>query len=168
MSQVESAVFVQTDIKLSDKVLISPGVRYQLQTHLQDRNNLDPRVSLSYQLNKTTIVRLGAGTFHQPFSVLDTAGMDRAPSPALRLYRDRRQCVVRTLDQVHRDRGRQRAIVRSHPIWNRCHRGLLADRSDWRAGRLLAVSAGARNAYRFVALPRSEIVHSKFAAANDA
>jgi hypothetical protein len=69
VSQVESAAFVQTDIKLSNKVLISPGVRYQLQTHLQDHNNFDPRVSLSYQLNKTTVVRLGAGTFHQPFSI---------------------------------------------------------------------------------------------------
>jgi hypothetical protein len=69
VSQIESAAFVQTDIKLSDKMLISPGVRYQLQTHLTDYNNFDPRVSLSYQVNKTSVVRLGAGSFHQPFSI---------------------------------------------------------------------------------------------------
>jgi Carboxypeptidase regulatory-like domain len=69
VSQVESAAFVQTDIKLSDKALISPGMRYQIQTHLKDYNNFDPRVSMSYQLNKTTVIRLGAGTFHQTFGI---------------------------------------------------------------------------------------------------
>jgi hypothetical protein len=69
VSQVETGAFVQSDIKLSDKGLISPGVRYAIQTHLKDYNNLDPRMSLSYQLNKTTVLRLGAGTFHQDFSI---------------------------------------------------------------------------------------------------
>lgn len=69
VSQVESAAFVQTDIKLSDKALISPGLRYQIQGHLKDYNNFDPRVSFSYQLDKTTVIRLGAGTFHQTFGI---------------------------------------------------------------------------------------------------
>jgi Carboxypeptidase regulatory-like domain/TonB dependent receptor len=69
VSQVEFGAFVQTDVKLSDRVLVSPGLRYQVQSHLGDYNNFDPRVSLSYQLNKTTILRLGAGTFHQNFSI---------------------------------------------------------------------------------------------------
>jgi hypothetical protein len=69
VSQFEFGAFVQTDIKLSDRLLISPGLRYQIQNHLKDYNNIDPRMSLSYQINKTTILRLGAGTFHQTFSV---------------------------------------------------------------------------------------------------
>ena len=69
VSQFEFGAFVQTDIKLSDRLLISPGLRYQVQNHLKDYNNFDPRMSLSYQINKTTILRLGAGTFHQTFSV---------------------------------------------------------------------------------------------------
>src|SRR5215475_9701565 len=69
VSQFEFGAFVQTDIKLSNKLLISPGMRYQIQNHLKDYNNFDPRMSLSYQINKSTVLRLGAGTFHQTFSV---------------------------------------------------------------------------------------------------
>jgi hypothetical protein len=69
VSQLEAGAFVQTDIKLSNRFLISPGVRYQLQNHLKDYNNFDPRMSLSYQVNKTTVFRFGAGTFHQAFSI---------------------------------------------------------------------------------------------------
>lgn len=69
VSQLEMGAFVQTDIKLSNRLLISPGLRYQLQNHLKDYNNFDPRMSLSYQINKTTVLRLGAGTFHQAFAI---------------------------------------------------------------------------------------------------
>jgi hypothetical protein len=69
VSQIEAGLFAQTDIKVSDKFLISPGVRYALQTHLHNYDNFDPRVSASYQLNKTMILRVGAGSFHQDFSV---------------------------------------------------------------------------------------------------
>jgi hypothetical protein len=68
-TQFEFGAFAQTDIKLSNRMLVSPGVRYQIQTHLADRNNFDPRMSLSYQLSKTSVLRLGAGTFHQTFSI---------------------------------------------------------------------------------------------------
>src|SRR5262245_45777332 len=69
ISQFEFGAFVQTDIKLSNRLLISPGLRYQIQNHLKDYNNFDPRVSLAYQVNKSTVLRLGVGTFHQTFSV---------------------------------------------------------------------------------------------------
>jgi hypothetical protein len=69
VTQFEFGAFVQTDIKLSNRLLISPGVRYQIQSHLSDYNNFDPRVTLSYQLSKTSVLRLGAGTFHQTFSI---------------------------------------------------------------------------------------------------
>jgi Carboxypeptidase regulatory-like domain len=69
VGQIEGGLFAQTDIKISDRLLISPGVRYQLQTHLHNYNNFDPRMSLSYQLDKTTIVRLGGGEFHQDYGV---------------------------------------------------------------------------------------------------
>jgi hypothetical protein len=69
VTQFEFGAFVQTDIKLSNRLLISPGLRYQVQNHLHDYNNIDPRVSIAYQVNKTTVVRIGAGTFHQTFSI---------------------------------------------------------------------------------------------------
>jgi len=69
VSQLEFGAFIQTDINLSDRLLVSPGLRYQIQNHLRDYNNFDPRMSLSYQINKSTILRLGAGVFHQNFSI---------------------------------------------------------------------------------------------------
>jgi hypothetical protein len=69
VGQIQAGLFAQTDIKITDKLLVSPGVRYALQTHLHNYDNFDPRATLSYQLNKTMILRLGAGTFHQDYSV---------------------------------------------------------------------------------------------------
>jgi len=69
VGQLEGGLFAQTDIKISDRLLISPGVRYQLQNHLHNYSNFDPRMSLSYQLSKTMILRLGGGEFHQDYSV---------------------------------------------------------------------------------------------------
>src|SRR5439155_23120650 len=69
VSQLEFGAFIQTDINLSDRLLVSPGLRYQIQNHLRDYNNFDPSMSLSYQINKSTILRLGAGVFHQNFSI---------------------------------------------------------------------------------------------------
>ncbi|PYS44792.1 MAG: hypothetical protein DMG13_33305 [Acidobacteria bacterium] len=68
VSQLELGAFVQTDIKLSNRLLISPGLRYQIQTNLSDHNNFDPRVAVSFSLNKSAILRAGVGTFHQTFS----------------------------------------------------------------------------------------------------
>ena len=68
VSQLEVGAFAQTDIKLSKSLLLSPGIRYQTQTNISDRNDFDPRVSLSYQLNKATVFRVGFGIFHQTFA----------------------------------------------------------------------------------------------------
>ena len=67
-SQVEVGAFAQTDIKLSKNLLLSPGIRYQTQSNISDRNDFDPRVSLSYQLNQSTVFRAGFGIFHQTFA----------------------------------------------------------------------------------------------------
>ncbi len=69
VNQFEFGAFVQTDIAVSKRFLVSPGLRYQVQSHLSDYNNFDPRVSLSFQLDKATVLRAGLGTFHQNFSV---------------------------------------------------------------------------------------------------
>jgi Carboxypeptidase regulatory-like domain len=69
VNQFQFGAFVQTDIAVSKRFLISPGVRYQIQSHLSDYNNFDPRMSLSFQLDKATVLRAGVGTFHQEFSV---------------------------------------------------------------------------------------------------
>jgi carboxypeptidase family protein/TonB-dependent receptor-like protein len=68
VSQLELGAFAQTDIKLSKSLLLSPGIRYQAQSNISDRNDFDPRVALSYQLNKATVFRVGLGIFHQTFA----------------------------------------------------------------------------------------------------
>ena len=65
MSQVELGAFAQTDIRLSKRLLVSPGIRYQTQSNISDRNDFDPRVVVAYELNRETILRTGAGIFHQ-------------------------------------------------------------------------------------------------------
>jgi len=66
--QLEIGAFAQTDIKLSKNLLVSPGIRYQTQSNISDRNDFDPRVAVSYQLNKVTVLRTGFGIFHQTFA----------------------------------------------------------------------------------------------------
>ena len=40
------------------------GLRYERQTNLADRDNLDPRVGVAFALDNSTVVRAGAGVFH--------------------------------------------------------------------------------------------------------
>jgi len=69
IGQWEFGSFVQTDWKVSKRILLSAGLRYELQTNISDRNNLDPRTTLSYQLSPSTVIRAGFGTFHQRLAV---------------------------------------------------------------------------------------------------
>jgi len=41
------------------------GARYETQTNLQDRNNVDPRVAFAYAVGGATVLCGGIGTFHQ-------------------------------------------------------------------------------------------------------
>jgi hypothetical protein len=40
------------------------GARYEAQQNLDDRNNLDPRVSVAYSPGNGTVIRAGGGVFH--------------------------------------------------------------------------------------------------------
>ena len=61
----EFGSFIQDQIKLSAKLQLSIGVRYDWQTFLPDNNNLAPRLSLAYAPGKgKTIMRLGSGVFY--------------------------------------------------------------------------------------------------------
>ena len=61
----EFGSFIQDQIKLTPKLQISLGLRYDWQTFLPDNNNLAPRVSLAYAPGKgKTILRTGVGIFY--------------------------------------------------------------------------------------------------------
>ena len=61
----EFGSFIQDQIKLSPKLQLALGLRYDWQTFLPDNNNLGPRISLAYAPgNGKTILRAGTGVFY--------------------------------------------------------------------------------------------------------
>ncbi|MEO7272096.1 MAG: TonB-dependent receptor, partial [Vicinamibacterales bacterium] len=63
---VQAGVYVQDDIRVRKNLTLSPGVRYELQTHLSDSNNLGPRFGITWSPGKagTTTLRGSAGIFY--------------------------------------------------------------------------------------------------------
>ena len=63
---VQAAWYVQDDIRVSKNLTLSPGVRVELQTHLEDHNNIGPRVGITwapFKSGKTTL-RASIGRFY--------------------------------------------------------------------------------------------------------
>jgi hypothetical protein len=65
VNQLELATFVQTDWKVTDKLNIMMGGRYEAQTNIGYHKGFDPRLAFALQLSKTMALRGGAGIFHQ-------------------------------------------------------------------------------------------------------
>jgi hypothetical protein len=47
-NNVQAAFYVQDDIRLRKNLTFSPGLRYEVQTHLRDYNNVGPRFGMSW------------------------------------------------------------------------------------------------------------------------
>jgi hypothetical protein len=61
----EFGSFFQDQIKLTPRLQMSVGLRYDWQTFLHDNNNFSPRVSLAYAPDKgKTVLRAGTGVFY--------------------------------------------------------------------------------------------------------
>ena len=63
---VMGAVYVQDDIRVKKNLTLSPGLRYEVQTHVSDDNNLGPRFGITwapFKSGKTTF-RGSAGIFY--------------------------------------------------------------------------------------------------------
>jgi hypothetical protein len=63
---LQSAVYVQDDIRVSKRLTLSPGVRVEFQTHVDDKVNIGPRFGATWAPFKSgkTTVRLSAGVFY--------------------------------------------------------------------------------------------------------
>lgn len=68
-NQYQVAWFWRDDIRLRKDLSISLGLRHEMQTNLQDRNNLAPRASLAWSpfADGKTTFRIGAGIFYDWF-----------------------------------------------------------------------------------------------------
>ena len=57
---------MQDDIRLRPNLTLSPGARYELQTHVSDFNNIGPRVGLTWSPGGggRTAIRASAGLFY--------------------------------------------------------------------------------------------------------
>ena len=63
---MQAAAYVQDDIRVRKGLTLSPGIRYEAQTHLHDPGNVGPRVGISwapFKSGKTTL-RASAGIFY--------------------------------------------------------------------------------------------------------
>jgi hypothetical protein len=62
----QSAVYAQDDIRVSKSLTLSPGLRYEIQTHLTDHNNFGPRMGATWAPFKSgrTTVRASYGVFY--------------------------------------------------------------------------------------------------------
>jgi hypothetical protein len=77
---VQAGAYIQDDVRVRKNLTISPGLRYEVQTHLNDFGNLGPRLGVTWAPFKSgrTTVRgsfgifynwLNAGTFEQTLRV---------------------------------------------------------------------------------------------------
>lgn len=75
--QLEAALFLQADWRVSPRLNVGAGVRYQAQTNLDDYNNLAPTMQISYQPRTGTVLRAGARIAYQTYNLGNTEQLER-------------------------------------------------------------------------------------------
>jgi len=63
-NQFETSFFLQNDLRLTPRATLMAGVRYDLQSNLGARDNVAPRVGFAFALTPSSVLRAGAGLFH--------------------------------------------------------------------------------------------------------
>jgi len=65
-SHLEAGIYVQDDVRLGQGLTLSPGLRYELQTHVRDYSGFGPRLGLTWApgRNGRTTVRGSYGIFY--------------------------------------------------------------------------------------------------------
>jgi hypothetical protein len=69
LTQKSGAAFLQTDFRMTPRLTMGFGVRYEAQSQLRDWNNIDPRFGFAYHFGGSTVLRGGAGIFHERLRV---------------------------------------------------------------------------------------------------
>jgi hypothetical protein len=65
LTQFQTAGFLQSDFRVTPRMTLGLGARYETQTNMSDRNNIDPRLGFAYHFGGSTVMRGGTGIFHQ-------------------------------------------------------------------------------------------------------
>jgi TonB dependent receptor-like, beta-barrel len=65
MNQWEVSGFVQNDLKVSPRLTLQLGGRFDWQTNLSDNNNFAPRLGFAYAAGRSIVLRGGTGVFYQ-------------------------------------------------------------------------------------------------------
>ena len=74
---MEFAAFVQADWKVTTKLNLGAGARYQAQTNLRDYNNLAPTFQIAYQPRTGTVLRAGGRLSYQTYNLGNTESLRR-------------------------------------------------------------------------------------------
>jgi hypothetical protein len=63
LDQLQIAFFSQNDVRVTNKLTLMMGMRYEAQTNLDDKFNVDPRLGFAYAVGSSTVIRGGSGFF---------------------------------------------------------------------------------------------------------
>jgi hypothetical protein len=63
---LQGGIYVQDDIRIRPNLTLTPGVRYEMQTHVRDYNNVAPRAGITWSpgTGGRTSIRASAGLFY--------------------------------------------------------------------------------------------------------
>ena len=63
---MQGGLYVQDDVRLRKNLMLSPGVRYEVQSHVRDRADVGPRLGMTWSpfAGSRTTVRASAGVFY--------------------------------------------------------------------------------------------------------
>ena len=65
LNQMELSYFAQNDLKVTRRLTLMLGGRYDWQTNIKDRNNVAPRLAFAYAIGRSLVVRGGSGIYFQ-------------------------------------------------------------------------------------------------------
>ncbi len=77
LNHFQVAAFVQNDMRVTNRLTLMLGFRYQGQTNIDGNHALDLRLNIAYAAGSSTVIRAGIGTIHEPWTIRDEKRLRR-------------------------------------------------------------------------------------------
>jgi hypothetical protein len=85
VNQVDAGLFVQDDWKVKPNLTLSLGARYEVQTNIGDKGDIEPRIGVAWGIGKgqgrarapKTVLRAGYGWFYTRYGIANTLNTER-------------------------------------------------------------------------------------------